>query len=50
MINIKLSQYFIFHLVKLTDEQKQEINAARENAKQFIQSGKYGNFLCIVYE
>ena len=39
MINIKLSQYFIFHLVKLTDEQKQEINAARENAKQFIQSG-----------
>ena len=39
MINIKLSQYYLFHLVNLTNEQKQEINAARENAKQFIKSG-----------
>ena len=39
MINIKLSQYHLFHLVRLTDEQIKEIETARENATQFIQAG-----------
>ena len=34
MINIKLSQYKLFHLAPSTDEQKQEIEAARKKAKQ----------------
>ena len=39
MINIKLSQYHLFHLVSLTDEQIKEIEAAREAATQFIKAG-----------
>ena len=39
MINIKLSQYHLFHLVNLSDEQIEEIEAARENAMQFIKAG-----------
>ena len=39
MINIKLSQYHLFHLVRLTDEQIKEIETARETATQFIKAG-----------
>lgn len=39
MIKIKLSQYCLYHLVNLTDEQIKEIEAAREKATRFVVAG-----------
>ena len=39
MINIKLSQYTMFHIAHLSEEQVKEIEAAAEAATQFVQAG-----------
>lgn len=39
MIKIKLSQYCLYHLVGLTDEQIKEIEVAREKATRFVEAG-----------